>query len=525
MANPYDPPELPASYDLDPPTDNGANTANNEVKWEKHIEKIGDPLVEFNEDDVAETLSAFAKIIGGGDIIPVAVDRTGVESDQGKAIQVSVSGTTATTPDAEIVKEPFYFIVQNIADDVIFIDGNGTQTVNDSALPIAVGPGEGTLVYTDGDNWFVLSENLILPIGAGIVPTAVNRTFIPADRGKLIRVTAPDKTLTLDDAALFTDKTVFKFTNNSTGKATLAVFGSQTYNGDPGPFTVPPKRGGEVWTDGSNWFGPGFNFQQQLMRSHLAGLGTSNSTGDASHDILIAEGEARDRLNLFDFKLSSALTKRIDFAWSPGSGAGGRAANLTLLPNTWYHGHLVLTDSGAVDFGFDTSFTASNLLNNTSGIASGSEGRHRRIWSFLTDGNMNIYKYRQVGDECIWDYMNDHLVMNETLLIAGEIKTAHVPPNMKIWSTVLFNGIGGNSNGLIHISDPDATNNPTDFTFAGGNNLNGNGMFNSDLSRNIVVVSCFTNTIRQIRIRGNVSGNPFVEVAQIGYRDTRGRFD
>ena len=46
MANPYTQPTL-TGYNATPPADDGTNVAANEVKWDKHIDKIGDPLKAF----------------------------------------------------------------------------------------------------------------------------------------------------------------------------------------------------------------------------------------------------------------------------------------------------------------------------------------------------------------------------------------------------------------------------------------------------------------------------------------------
>lgn len=521
MGNPFTPSTIGAAYNLNPPSDNGANTANNEIAWDKHIDKIGDPLVSFTESTDANVNAAFMRIIGGGDTISKTVNYEVQNIDQGRAVLATVAGITITTPDAGIVDEPFYFVVLNVASDTIFLDGNGAQTINGDTLPISVGPGEGTLVWTDANNWFVLSEDLVLTLGAGIVETLVDRTFIPADRGKLIRVTAPDKVLSLDDAALFSDKTVFQFNNQSTGNATLAVFTGQTYNGDSGPFTVPPRKGGQIWTDGANWFGPGFNFQQQFLRGHLFGLGTKNSTtGDSEHDITFADGEARDNLNLYDFRLPAALTKQIDFAFALGNNVGGRAANLTLEPETWYHMHLVLTDSGADDIGFDTSFIANNLINNTPGIVSGAAGRHRRIGSVLTDDNANIHSYIQEDDRWRWNRLRDHVWFNETAQTTAKLRDAHVPPGLKILGEfTMGTSAASQAARAVRLSDPDSEDLSASFSASTFNVSIGQQDTDDTASASVFSLS---DAAGQIRIRSN--GNTSTRVATEGWLDTRGRF-
>ena len=70
MANPFTPSSIGAAYNLNPPTDDAANTENNEVEWQKHVDKIGDPLVVFNESTDANANTAFSKVVGGAGLLP-----------------------------------------------------------------------------------------------------------------------------------------------------------------------------------------------------------------------------------------------------------------------------------------------------------------------------------------------------------------------------------------------------------------------------------------------------------------------
>lgn len=135
-----------------------------------------------------------------------------------------------------------------------------------------------------------------------------------------------------------------------------------------------------------------------LRRSYLAGLGMSHDT-DTDHDILVAEGEARDAGNSVDIILAAALAKQIDATWAAGDDAGGM--NDTDHPvgnDTWYHVFLLSDATGAtVDVGFDTSVTAANLLADVAAVAAG-HTKYRRIGSVLTDGSANIVQFFQSGD-------------------------------------------------------------------------------------------------------------------------------
>lgn len=86
-----------------------------------------------------------------------------------------------------------------------------------------------------------------------------------------------------------------------------------------------------------------------LPPTHIYGLKVSNNATDATNDIDVAIGGARDTTNTDDMVLAAALTgKQLDTAWAVGSSAGlldqGTVANAT------YHLHLIKrVDTGVVD--------------------------------------------------------------------------------------------------------------------------------------------------------------------------------
>lgn len=77
----------------------------------------------------------------------------------------------------------------------------------------------------------------------------------------------------------------------------------------------------------------------------LYGLTLSNNAGDATNDIGIAIGEARDRTDAQDIKLLSALIKRIDASFTAGTNQGCMNTG-AVADNTWYEIHLILDTAG-----------------------------------------------------------------------------------------------------------------------------------------------------------------------------------
>jgi len=101
--------------------------------------------------------------------------------------------------------------------------------------------------------------------GAGLTSTAISYTVLATDQGKLVRATASGITITTPDATDVDAPFVFAFLNDSTGDVTVDGSGSQTIDGDAS-VSVPANAGMFLYTDGTNWFTSGQNFQRTLVR-------------------------------------------------------------------------------------------------------------------------------------------------------------------------------------------------------------------------------------------------------------------
>jgi len=96
---------------------------------------------------------------------------------------------------------------------------------------------------------------------------------------------------------------------------------------------------------------------------HLFGLTLSNNAGDATNDIDIAIGNARDSTDAQNIVLVGALTKRLDAAWAVGTNQGG--LDTGSITNTTYHVWLIKrSDTGVVDVLFSTSATSPSMPTN-----------------------------------------------------------------------------------------------------------------------------------------------------------------
>lgn len=97
-----------------------------------------------------------------------------------------------------------------------------------------------------------------------------------------------------------------------------------------------------------------------LSTASIQGLILSNNVADATNDIDISAGAARDSTDTVNIFLTAALTKRLDAAWAVGSGNGG--LDTGAIGNSDYYLHLIKrSDTGVVDALFSLSHSAPTM--------------------------------------------------------------------------------------------------------------------------------------------------------------------
>jgi hypothetical protein len=125
----------------------------------------------------------------------------------------------------------------------------------------------------------------------------------------------------------------------------------------------------------------------------IGGLKCSNDT-DASHDILISVGSARDYGDAVTMTLGTAITKRIDATWAVGDDNGGLDTG-SVGASTGYGVYLIRrSDTGVVDVMFSVDMTASLAT----GTLPTNYDQKRLIGWVQTDSSSNIIAFTQVGD-------------------------------------------------------------------------------------------------------------------------------
>lgn len=241
-----------------------------------------------------------------------------------------------------------------------------------------------------------------------------------------------------------------------------------------------------------------------LPAGHIYGLTLSNNGSDATNDIDIAAGSARDASDTVNMVLASALTKRLDAAWAVGTNQGG--LDTGAIANTTYHVWLIKrNDTGVVDVLFSTSASSPTMPSNYD--------YKRRIGSIIRSGG-TILAFTQNGDEFLLKVPLLDVNVN-TLSTTATSYTLTVPAGIQSRAFFSATGNNGSANWSLLLTSLDQTDTAT--TYGGLATLMG-------VVNNLSSTSAYirTNTSAQIRARANAA-NQNVQITTMGWIDTRGR--
>lgn len=260
-------------------------------------------------------------------------------------------------------------------------------------------------------------------------------------------------------------------------------------------------RSGGVWLFSSARTARGYLFGYTLSRT-------------ATVDITIAPGALRSSDDAATINLGSNLVKKIDAAWTAGSGVGGRAGTLT--NGTWYHVFVIYNPTTQVtDAGFDTSLTATALLALATGFT-----KYRRVGSvFYIDGVSFIRDFIQQKDRFYWK-SPPALDFNSAIATGagGTTLTLSVPTGFSVLALLNVH-ITNTASDLaqVYFSSPLVTDDAPSATVSPLLSL-GNDANSPKISAQVEVL---TNTTRQIRGRSTNASNT-TRVATLGWIDPLG---
>ncbi|MDR6624341.1 hypothetical protein [Caulobacter segnis] len=161
------------------------------------------------------------------------------------------------------------------------------------------------------------------------------------------------------------------------GSSTMIFKSGSTlrYSEDGGATSVPLAGGGAT----------------TLARGSIFGLILSNNSSAPNTHLNIAAGQARDSSDVYDLRLTTGLTKRLDQTFAAGTGNGGRDTSAAIVANTSYHVFLIRkTSDGALDVLFSTSALSPTLPTGYAAF--------RRLGAVMTDASGFIKKFVQHND-------------------------------------------------------------------------------------------------------------------------------
>lgn len=250
-------------------------------------------------------------------------------------------------------------------------------------------------------------------------------------------------------------------------------------------------------SDGLDWKEPA------LPRSYLAGGTLSNNGADATNDIDVSAGEARDSTNAANIRWS-ALTKRLDAAWAAGTNAG--MLDTGSIANDVYHLYAIRKDSdGTGDILASASASAPTMPAGYTYF--------RRIGAILREGAA-IVPFTQRGDH--FTRTTPVSARTGALNTTTETPTLQVPDGISVRAHIAVrydNAAGGEVLYISEISQADSA--PDTSVFFTVYSVTVDGRYSAG------PIYIFTSTSGTIRLRSGGTMN--VDVVVHGWVDRRGR--
>lgn len=243
------------------------------------------------------------------------------------------------------------------------------------------------------------------------------------------------------------------------------------------------------------------------VASGISGLRMSNNASDASHDIDIAAGVARDKTSTVDIVLSSGLTKRLDAAWAAGPGNGGIDTG-SMAANTTYHVFVIRKPSPlAVDVLFSASPTSPVLPSGYT--------QFRRLGSVVSGASNTILPFYQAGNYFAWKIYTDTFLINAAANGSVTLRSLLVPTGIKVLARFRFyaSNVSPTTPSWVYFRDPDVEVPPAIGTY-------GEFLRSGDMGQ---MIDRWTNTLGQIYTYDNGT-LPLISISPMGYWDFRDEY-
>lgn len=248
----------------------------------------------------------------------------------------------------------------------------------------------------------------------------------------------------------------------------------------------------------------------RLPPKAISGLTWSNNVADATNDIDIAAGSARDATDATDLILSSAITKQSDATWAVGTNAGcldsGAVGN-----NDYYIWLIKRSDTAVVDALCSLSSTSPTMPTNYD---------YKRLigWFKRSGGTIVAFKTYETeggGIEFLWDAPRLDIDLANTLTTSRRTDALSVPLNFSTTASLnVFITDASSTQNYLYSPDqsdqaPSTTASPLHTV------LNGTG---TAMTSNISVRTSATGTIAA---RSNTATVDTYRVVTVGFRWAR----
>jgi len=151
MVDLYSKPSI-SGYNNNPPSDDGSNTAANEITWSKHKTKLTDPIKTL-VDSMNTNIDTLADSLFGKAVTSISSNTNLATSDYGKLI-VSTGTTTLTLLDGADAGSNFVFVVRNNDSSLDLTIGRNGNNINGVAADDTISPNKSAIYFCDGTNWF-----------------------------------------------------------------------------------------------------------------------------------------------------------------------------------------------------------------------------------------------------------------------------------------------------------------------------------------------------------------------------------
>ena len=198
-----------SGYNTSPPSDDASQVSSNQLGWDKHKEKLGDPLKTALELINSRNLTAHARQLGQTFETKSTAYTVQAPGDRGKFFEVTGT-TTITLPAAADAGDGFPVVIVNTGSATVTVEGNASELINGSPT-VTLSPGLGLIITCDASAWVGLIYNLDfsgLPTIEGNALVATDG-FLVDDAGVPKRMRYQDAGLIIPAEVSVTDNKVF----------------------------------------------------------------------------------------------------------------------------------------------------------------------------------------------------------------------------------------------------------------------------------------------------------------------------